>query len=101
MAESATRYIVLTRRKPVEVDNPAPDWNELLFILSEIRAGRILSIESRGDTTGALLEVRAESQAEAERYIDTLPGIRAGIEKAIVIPVREYSPLLVLADAVL
>lgn len=100
MTEGTTRFIVLTRRK-AEADTPAPDWNELLYILGEMEAGRIRSIESRGDIEGSLLEVRAKSQQEAERYVDSLPGVRAGFEKAIVIPVREYGPLLALADAIL
>lgn len=97
-----TRFIVLTHRKTVNGEAADVDsFDELRFMLDEVGDGRIRSIESRGDAAGALIEIKVETAAEAQAFADSLPGVKAGIEKAVVIPLSEYRPFRALADALL
>ena len=83
------RFVVLTHRKATDHEAEFDSLEELRFMLGEVGNGHIRSIESRGDALGALIEVKAQTMEEAQAFADALPGVRAGIEKAIVIPLRE------------
>lgn len=96
-----TRYIVLTHRKAQHDETTVDSLEELTFMLAHFTSGKLRSVESRGDARGALIEVHAQSEAEALAFADALPGVRAGVEKAVVIPLREYGPFRALADAML
>jgi uncharacterized protein YciI len=97
----ATRFIVLTHRKSDGREVRAGDIDELKFMLDAVAAGSIRKIESRGDTHGTVIDVRAHSLQEAQALADALPGVKAGVEKAIVIPLSEYAPFRALADAMI
>lgn len=95
-----TRYIVLTHRKANE-EFHVDSMEELRFMLDAVAGGRVRSIESRGDTLGTLIEMSADSPQEAQALADELPGVKAGLEKAIVIPLGEYAPFRALADVLI
>lgn len=97
-----TRFIVLTHRKPEEgAANGTTAYEELRFFLDKVGNGQVRSVESRGDVLGSLIELAADTPEEAQALVDSLPGVRAGLEKAVVIPVQEYGPFRALADSLI
>jgi hypothetical protein len=94
-----TRYIILTHRKPEDAAARIDNLDEINFVFAHFIGGPIGAINSRADGPGSFIELNVESEEEALAFARELPAVKAGIEKALVIPLRAYAPFVALAEA--
>lgn len=94
-----TRFIVLTHRKPEEGAEPLDPLHEVNFVFANFIGGPIKTIHSRGDALGSFIELDVETEQDAQAFVQRIPAVKAGIEKALVIALRPYAPFVALAEA--
>lgn len=94
-----TRYVVLTHRKAENTAIKLDDYDEISFVFANFIGGPISTISSRGDGPGSFIELSVETEEEALAFAKQLPAVKAGIEKALVIPLRTFAPFVALAEA--
>lgn len=93
------RFIVLTHRKPEDNGVTVDHVDEVNFVFANFIGGPISAVHSRGDALGSFIELDVDSEPEALAFARELPAVKAGIEKAVVIPLRPYAPFVALAEA--